>query len=63
MAIPWDSFSNDWSSFTGDCDTKDPTGKQVSTPSAVAAGARPEGFKGVESVGCLCTFSWKVEPH
>jgi hypothetical protein len=27
VAIAWDQFSNDWSSFTGDCDTTDPTGK------------------------------------
>merc|ERR1712013_18349 len=26
--IPLNEFSNDWSSFTGDCFTKDPTGKQ-----------------------------------
>eukprot|EP00049_Salpingoeca_infusionum_P002241 m.55106 g.55106 ORF g.55106 m.55106 type:complete len:400 (+) comp11466_c0_seq1:337-1536(+) len=28
VAVPWTSFSNDWSPFTGNCDTKDPTGKQ-----------------------------------
>jgi hypothetical protein len=28
VAIPFNSFSNDWSPYTGDCDTKDPTGKQ-----------------------------------
>lgn len=27
VAIPFSSFSNDWSSFTGDCDTVDPNGK------------------------------------
>lgn len=26
IAVPWNQFSNDWSPFTGDCDTKDPTG-------------------------------------
>lgn len=28
VAIPLNNFSNDWSSFTGDCFTKDPNGKQ-----------------------------------
>jgi len=28
VRIPWSSFSLDWSEYTGDCDTKDPTGKQ-----------------------------------
>lgn len=28
VAIPLNMFSNDWSSYTGDCDTLDPTGKQ-----------------------------------
>lgn len=28
VAIPFTDFSNDWSPYTGDCDTKDPTGKQ-----------------------------------
>ena len=28
MAIPFNQFSNDWSPFTGECDTKDPTGLQ-----------------------------------
>lgn len=27
VSIPWDQFSNDWSAFTGDCDTTDPTGQ------------------------------------
>jgi hypothetical protein len=28
VQIPMSDFSDDWSPFTGDCDTKDPTGKQ-----------------------------------
>ncbi len=28
IAIPFSDFSNDWSAYTGRCDTKDPTGKQ-----------------------------------
>merc|ERR1719199_249993 len=28
VAIPFTDFSNDWSAYTGRCDTKDPTGKQ-----------------------------------
>lgn len=28
VAIPFHQFSNDWSAYTGRCDTKDPTGKQ-----------------------------------
>lgn len=28
VRIPMTAFSDDWSPFTGDCDTKDPTGKQ-----------------------------------
>lgn len=28
VQIPTRNFSDDWSPFTGDCDTKDPTGKQ-----------------------------------
>ena len=28
VRIPWSSFSLDWSEYTGDCDTKDPTGEQ-----------------------------------
>jgi hypothetical protein len=28
VVIPWDKFSNDWSPYTGDCTTLDPTGKQ-----------------------------------
>jgi len=28
LYIPFNSFSYDWSPFTGKCDTKDPTGKQ-----------------------------------
>lgn len=39
VAVPWESFSNDWSPFTGDCDTKDPTGKQVKAARAVPTGA------------------------
>lgn len=27
VAVPFDNFSNDWSSYTGRCDTVDPTGK------------------------------------
>lgn len=27
VAIPWEKFSNDWSAYTGDCDTTDPRGK------------------------------------
>merc|ERR1719199_638875 len=27
VAIPFTDFSNDWSAYTGRCDTKDPTGK------------------------------------
>ena len=26
VAIPWHEFSNDWSPYTGDCDTTDPNG-------------------------------------
>ena len=28
VVIPWAQFSNDWSPYTGNCDTKDPTGVQ-----------------------------------
>lgn len=28
IRVPFDSFSVDWSDFTGECDTKDPTGEQ-----------------------------------
>ena len=28
IAIPFSDFSNDWSAYTGRCDTKDPTGQQ-----------------------------------
>merc|ERR1711907_669911 len=33
--VPFDSFSYDWSDFTGECDTKDPTGQQHVCCSAV----------------------------
>jgi|EP00505_MAST-04D_sp_SCG-Rhode-Island_P003259 peptide methionine sulfoxide reductase MsrB len=28
VSVPFEQFSNDWSAYTGRCDTKDPTGKQ-----------------------------------
>ena len=28
VAIPFSGFSNDWSSYTGNCDSLDPTKKQ-----------------------------------
>jgi hypothetical protein len=28
IAVPFESFSNDWSSYTGRCDTTDPSGKK-----------------------------------
>merc|ERR1719326_520566 len=27
IALPWSAFSNDWSEYTGRCDTTDPTGR------------------------------------
>ncbi len=51
--IPLTSFSNDWSPYTGDCDTKDPTGTQHHCCSAdhPEVCAKSDDLKHIEQVG------------
>lgn len=51
--IPLSQFSNDWSPYTGDCDTKDPTGKQHYCCDAEhpQSCADSKTFKSIEQIG------------
>jgi len=52
VSIPFSDFSNDWSPYTGDCDTKDPTGKQHTccTESNLKVCARPKNLKDISQI-------------
>lgn len=50
--IPFNKFSNDWSPYTGRCDTKDPTGKQhycCSEKPSVCI--QPKNLKDISQIG------------
>eukprot|EP00045_Choanoeca_perplexa_P018535 m.293050 g.293050 ORF g.293050 m.293050 type:complete len:220 (-) comp18217_c0_seq1:68-727(-) len=53
IAIPFTKFSNDWSSFTGECSTKDPTGYQhhCCTPEHPEVCVTPKNLKDIEQLG------------
>ena len=53
VAIPYTEFSNDWSPYTGNCDTKDPTGKQhhCCTPEHPEVCVKPDDLKSIEALG------------
>lgn len=58
IAIPFTKFSNDWSSFTGDCFTKDPNGKQHyccdksgESPSKSSVCASTKKLKDISQIG------------
>lgn len=53
VAIPFHQFSNDWSAYTGRCDTKDPTGKQhhCCSPGHPEVCATKKNLKDISEVG------------
>lgn len=52
VKVPFNSFSVDWSDYTGECDTKDPTGEQHVCCSA----AHPEVCPTAQHLGALTGF-------
>jgi hypothetical protein len=53
VSIPVSEFSNDWSSYTGECSTKDPTGKQHVCCTEQSTGVCPtkKNLKDISQVG------------
>jgi hypothetical protein len=53
IAIPFTQFSNDWSSFTGECSTKDPTGYQhhCCTTEHPEVCVKPKNLKDISQIG------------
>jgi hypothetical protein len=53
VAIPFSEFSNDWSPYTGDCFTKDPTGKQHVCCTSASTDVCPttKNLKDIEQLG------------
>jgi len=53
IAVPFASFSNDWSPYTGDCDTLDPTGRQhvCCTPETTNVCPKPDDLSSIQQIG------------
>lgn len=53
VSVPFSSFSNDWSSFTGDCDTTDPNGRKhkCCTPETPEVCIKPKNLRDISQVG------------
>jgi hypothetical protein len=53
IRVPFSKFSNDWSPFTGRCDTKDPTGKQhkCCTPQTPEVCLESKNLKDIVQIG------------
>jgi hypothetical protein len=68
VAVPFDQFSNDWSPYTGDCTTKDPTGLQhkCCTPQTPEVCPTKKNLRdiselGVWTEGAAGTFHLEIE--
>ena len=53
MRVPFSSFSSDWSEYTGNCDTRDPSGTQhaccsAATPSVCPTAAQLAQISGLQ---------------